>query len=29
VAFISGSNLVVTGSTSTPNWKIKSIIRGI
>ena len=28
-AFISGSNLVVTGSTTTPNWKIKTIIRGI
>jgi hypothetical protein len=28
-ASISSSNLIVTGSTSTPNWRIKSIIRSI
>ena len=28
-AFISGSNLVLSGSTSTANWNIKTIIRSI
>jgi len=29
LAFISGSNLVLSGSTSTANWNIKTIIRSI